>query len=185
MAGLRKTCLFGLAIGVLGVILGLVPAIKTAEENIGLDLLFRLRGPRTPPSNVVVVSIDRDSADRLDVSEKPEQWPRTLHAQLVEKLNRAGVSVIVFDVYFADPHPEAEDDAFAAAIKKSQNVILAERLRVRDLPVPDQTGPETVDHVLVRPKKPLPILGESAFATAPFVVPKLPVKVSRYWAFLE
>ena len=38
------------------------------EEEIGLPLLFKLRGPRKPPDETVVVSLDQEPATRLPVT---------------------------------------------------------------------------------------------------------------------
>jgi len=51
-------------------------------------------------------------------------WSRKLHAQLVDRLTRAGAKAIVFDVVFSDSDP-AEDGLLAAAMKRHGKVILA------------------------------------------------------------
>ncbi|HEY7164005.1 MAG TPA: adenylate/guanylate cyclase domain-containing protein, partial [Candidatus Binatia bacterium] len=185
MTGISKTSVFGLLIGLLGVLLSFFQEFHTLEEDVGLQVLFKLRGVRKPPSDVIVVSIDRESADRLKISEKPDQWPRTVHAELVNNLSRAGAAVIVFDVYFADAHSPVEDAALADALRNSGKVILAERLRRKDSPDPYRLDEFSGTDVVIQAKKPIADLAESAMATAPFVVPRLPVKVSRYWAFQE
>ena len=70
------------------------------EEDAGLGLLFKLRGIRQPPSDVVVISIDRASSEILKVPDNTDKWPRSLHARLIENLAKAGAEVIVFDVHF-------------------------------------------------------------------------------------
>ncbi|MBI3270464.1 MAG: CHASE2 domain-containing protein [Planctomycetes bacterium] len=66
-----------------------------------LDLWFRLRGPRTPHPDVVLVAADEKSIGRIG------RWPwtRRVHAALVRRLLRAGAKCIAFDILF--PEPEA------------------------------------------------------------------------------
>lgn len=52
-------------------------------------------------------------------------WPRSLHARLVNKLREAGAGVVAFDVVFDYPTETAEDNAFATAIERAGNVVLA------------------------------------------------------------
>ena len=52
-------------ISLAGILLSFFQSAHDAEENMGLGLLFNLRGARQPPDDVVVVSVDKESADRL------------------------------------------------------------------------------------------------------------------------
>lgn len=182
MPRLRRAAFFGLLIGIFGVLVSFFPFVNEIEENSGLALLFTLRGPRTPPSDVVVVSIDKDSSESLKVSSNPARWHRSIHAQLVEKLAKEGAHVIIFDVYFIEPRSLAEDSQFAAALKKASNVVLAEPLRAREISSAGINSSQG-EHRVVRSIKPIAALAEAAIATAPFVLPRLPVKVNHYWTF--
>jgi len=167
----------------LGLLLSILPFWLDLEEQAGLGLLFLLRGSRAAPDDVVVVSIDRDSADALgDLPVDPVKWPRTLHAQLTENLARAGAKVIVFDVFFAEARPGAEDARFADAVARARNVVLAKYL-VRDT-VPLGRGDAAGGQLSVeRVVSAVPILGDAAAGAAPFPLPKLPVRLSQYWKF--
>src|SRR5262245_52775261 len=183
MSRLGRAALLGFLMGIVGVLLGFFPLTHDIEEDVGLGLLFKLRGIRKPPSDVVVVSIDRQSSDYLKVADNPEKWPRSLYARLVEKLARQGVRVIVFDLYFVDPRSGKEDNALAAVMKKARSVVLAERLKAKDVPSSGAGESHAGDHTIVETLKPIPLLAQSAAATAPFVLPQLPVKVNQYWTF--
>jgi adenylate cyclase len=167
----------------LGVAVSLFRFSYDIEEDLGLGLLFALRGVAKAPADVVVVSIDRASSERLNVPENPDRWPRSLYARLVETLARKGARVITFDVYFVEPRSPDEDRSFSEAVKKAGNVVLAEHLKTKEVG-PSETG-ETppVEHKIVTSVKPIDVLLQSAVATAPFVLPKLPVKVNQYWTF--
>jgi adenylate cyclase len=68
-------------------------------------------------------------------------------------------------------------------MKEAGNVILAEPLRAKDVASAESGSTPGSDHRIVRFIKPIDPFVESAFATAPFVLPRVPVKVSQYWTF--
>ena len=180
---LLKAAALGLVVGVLGLLISPLQFAMNLEEDTGLGLLFKLRGPRKPPSDVVVVSIDKQSSDKLDLNNNPDKWPRSLHARLTENLVREGASVVAFDVHFIEPK-NAEDDAlFAESCKNAQNVVLCEPLVPKELPTSENGGAVAGFHNIVKIVKPFELLADSAVATAPFTLPRIPFKVNRYWTF--
>ncbi len=170
-------------IGVLGVIASLVTIGIGLEENIGLDLLFRLRGLRTPPSDVIIVSLDKVSVDTLQLHTNPEKWPRSLHANLTENLVQKGASIVVFDMMFHEPGSLEQDNLFAKAIRKAGNVVLCQCIQNETVPLTDKDGRNKGELIIERLIQPIPSLERSALALAPFPLPKVPVKVSQYWTF--
>jgi adenylate cyclase len=99
-------------------------------ELKGLDLLFLLRGSRPPPPEIVIVAIDEPSFAGIS---KQWPWPRSIHADLVEKLTRAGARVIGFDILFTEPSHPADDTAFQQAMQESRNVVLlSEQVVIND-----------------------------------------------------
>jgi adenylate cyclase len=177
---LSKALPLGALVALAGLAFGNLRFVADLEKDVGLGLLFQLRGPQRPPADAVVVSIDKDSADQLSIPENPDKWPRSLHARLVEVLSKAGAAVIAFDVHFVESRVPADDESFAAAIRKAGNVVLGDPMVAREIPVGESDAEE---HSIVRIVKPLPLLAESAVATAPFVLPRIPFKVNQYWAF--
>src|SRR3990172_6750179 len=110
--------------------------LQTAEL-MSLDLRFQMRGPMAPQLPIVIVSIDQDSFDELTL---PWPWPRTLQAELIRKLAKAGAKVIALDILFTEPKPDGrEDRALAEAIKAAGNVILAAEYTE----VPSDFGPRS------------------------------------------
>lgn len=101
----------------------------TVLELKGLDLLFILRGPLPPPESVIIVAIDEASMAEIG---QQWPWPRSLHAQLIQKLKQAGARAIGFDVLFSEPSQAAEDQAFARAVQESGNVVLVSALAAVD-----------------------------------------------------
>jgi len=168
---------FGLTIGLLGLLIGLLPPTAGWEEAFGLGLLFKLRGQRPAPDSVAIVSINGDTGAQLGLGEEIPEWPRALHSQLIERLQRAGVAVIAFDIFFKKPRNPQQDEAFAAAIERAGNVLLVGYLERERM----QTGGETLQVERLMP--PAPRLAAAAAGVAPFVLPKVPVRVSRFWTF--
>ena len=183
MPRLRKTILFGLLVAIIGVVATFLDFAHELEENSGLGLLFKLRGVKPAPSEVVIISIDRESSERLSLPDNPDRWQRSLHARLIEKLATEGANVITFDLYFIDPRSSEEDILLAEAIRNARNVVLAEPLKAKEIPASNRAGVSTGEHRIVESVKPIASVSRHAFATAPFVLPKLPVKVNQYWAF--
>ena len=135
-----KGALLGVGAGIVGSIASLTPFGLNLEENLGLEILFHLRGHRTPPPEVVVVSIDKESSDRFDLPNTEKKFPRSLHADLTEKLSKRGAAVIAFDLFFEDSWEHGHDRAFAAAMRNAGNVVLCERLQCERISLTDRSG---------------------------------------------
>jgi serine phosphatase RsbU (regulator of sigma subunit) len=180
---LIKAAALGLVVGVLGLLISPFQFAMNLEEDTGLGLLFKLRGPRKPPADVVVVSIDKQSSDKLGLNNNPDKWPRSLHARLTDNLVREGASVVAFDVHFIEPRIAEDDTLFAESCQNAQNVVLCEPLVTRELPTSENGAAVAGFHNIVKIVKPFELLADSAVATAPFTLPRIPFKVNRYWTF--
>jgi adenylate cyclase len=180
---LTRAWAIGLAVGGLGALLAVTQLGVAIEERFGLSWLFAVRGPLEPPPETLVVSLDRESAERLGLPEKISEWPRGLHARLIERLKSAGVSVIVFDVIFNRRRDPEQDRALAQAIADAGRVVLFELLHedFRVLPGGDGAAAGLLAAKQWRP--PLPELVAAAAGTAPFPLPRITDRVSQFWAF--
>lgn len=165
-----------MGIAALSAALLILPAGQMLEEDFGLPLLFEQRGARPAPDGVVIVPIEKSAADALSVSSKPELWPRALHARLVNRLHAAGASVIVFDIHFKEARDPAGDAALVDALRHAGNVVLFAYL--------DRDASQPLAHV-ERLMPPQPPFAAAAAAVAPFALPKLPVRVSRFWTLQD
>jgi adenylate cyclase len=172
-----------LSLGLLGILGSLLPLFSDAEENLGLHLLYHLRGPVKPRADVVVVAIDRESAGAFNLPTAANKWPRSLHARLLKKLTALGAAVVVFDLIFQDPQSAANDQAFAAAIAAAGNVILTQPINRRIISLADSTGTPTTNMNIERMVSATPAIAASALGQAPFPLPKIPVKLNRFWRF--
>ncbi len=177
MSRLSKSIVLGAITALIGLVLSFMPQIRVLEESFGLDLLFHLRGSREPPSEVIIISIDKLSADKLKLPIRPEKWPRALHAQLLDNLSREETEVIAFDVFFSEPRSAEDDRIFAEAIKRAGNVVLVSYIKKDKI----RAGNDEISVEKLIP--PAPVLSESAAAIAPLPIPKVPVQVRQYWTF--
>jgi len=178
-----KAIITGLLVGAVGVTGVFFPFGFDLEENIGLDIMFRLRGPRTPSSDVMIVSLDKTTADILQLPSNPYKWPRSLHANLIENLAQKGASIVAFDMMFNEPGDIEQDDLLAKAIRKAGNVVLCQCLVEETVPLTGKDGKKNGELTIDRLISPIPALEQTALALAPFPLPKVPVKVSQYWTF--
>lgn len=154
-----------LALGLLGLVLGLLPIIHDLEQRFSLPWLFALRGANPAPPDVVILAINGETTDTLNLPEKPAQWSRALHIEAVNRLKQAGAAVIVFDLFFEESR--AEDSEFAAAIAQANNVVLAKKLVAQSEALQSATA----------------LLHQAAQLNATFVLPREPIRVDGYWTF--
>ncbi len=178
-----RTLVFGALIGVLGAVFGVSALGQWLDEQVGLNWLFELRGPRPAPADAVIISIDRESATALGLPASARRWPRELHGELIERLEAAGVGAIVFDVFFQESRPGDTDQLLAQAMARSGDVVLFEYLTKRVGAVDDEQGATLGRYNLEQRIQPTPILQQAAAATGPFPLPKVPARVDQVWRF--
>ncbi len=175
----------GLLIGALGVLTHALPVGSAWEEDSGLSVLFALRGAKPVPETVVVIAIGDDTGPALGFEPAVQSWPRSAHARLIERLTSAGAEVIVFDIDFKKAQSPDQDRRLASAMQKAGNVIVfgyLERERVRmtgSTPFPESSGAIEIERL----RPPMALIANSVVTVAPFVLPKIPVKVSQVWTF--
>lgn len=170
-----KTSLICLVIGIGIALLSLTPQGIYLEEEYGLPLLYKLRGPASPTKNVVIVSIDEISSQILHLPDDPEKWPRSYYAQLINRISQFSPSIIAFNLTFDENRHAKDDQLLADSIANAKNIILTNYLK--HLPLPNS------NIKIVRIIEPIPILENAALDTAPFLLPKTSTTVKQYWAF--
>ncbi|VAW84367.1 Adenylate cyclase [hydrothermal vent metagenome] len=172
------TCAFGLLLAVAGLLVYALPGGFDLEENVALDFLFSQRSQSPPPDNVILVAINTAAAQQLGQTKNPETWPRDLHARLIDQLTRAGAAVIVFDVFFHQPKDRDHDARLAQAMRQAGNVVIFSKLQ-REVQSLATGGEYNLERLIL----PMSILHQAAVASAPFVLPRVPVKVNQFWTF--
>ncbi|MBD9356034.1 CHASE2 domain-containing protein [Methylomonas albis] len=175
-------------ITVLGFILStLVDLAFDTESRLGLDTLFKIRGPQTIPDQVVIVAMDEASETRLGVSQDLTRW-REFHAKLLDQLHRQGARLIVFDLQFIAANPSV-DPALANAMRAAGKVLINECVQKFRRGVEDFYGREECSDrnkmpaitregkpatslseqlVVMRKLSPTPAIAQAALDSAPF-----------------
>ena len=99
-----------------------LPAWQALERKV-FDELTVHTAPNEAKQPIVLVAINEEAMNALKLQ---WPWPRTVHADLVERAARGGAAVIALDIVFYEPARDpAEDAALASAISKAGNVVLA------------------------------------------------------------
>nr|WP_314527169.1 CHASE2 domain-containing protein [uncultured Pseudomonas sp.] len=90
-----------------------------ALNNPLYDSLRRLT-PLPVDPRILLVTIDDSSLKKLG----RWPWPRSLHADLIDRLSAAQPSAILFDVIFSEPGDPANDKRLAESVCNAGNVLL-------------------------------------------------------------
>jgi adenylate cyclase len=99
---------------------GIVQTLELATY----DLRLWLRGPRLPPSSIVIVALNDESFNVLQ--QNIRTWQRTNYARLIDTLAIGRPAVIGLDVAWIHPSPESDDDeTLAHTLRRADNVVLA------------------------------------------------------------
>lgn len=151
---------------------------QTLEESLGLRFWYTLRGVKPAPESVVIVALNSEASKALGLRNRPDLWPRRLHAELVTGLKAQGARAIVFDLFFDRPRDAVEDRQLAEALHLAGNVLLAEYVLREQNQLSPQITLNTDQRVL-----PLPELVQSAYASAPFPLPKTAQGIVEFWTF--
>ena len=113
MTQLYRTAVASMVVGAFGMVMSLTPLGMELEENMGLHLLFKIRGKRKAPPDVIIITLDKASADHLHLPASPRKWPRSLHARLISNLIDKKPAVIAFDIIFSETGIAEQDNIFA------------------------------------------------------------------------
>jgi adenylate cyclase len=183
LSQLSKAIIWGVFIGSCGLVVSFIPIFHELEENLGLDLLFSLRGSRQAPQDVIIVSLDTTSFDKLNLPRDADKFPHSRHAEVVNTLAGEGAKVIAFDIFFNESLPTNDDRLFADSIRNAGNIVLVQSIKSEKRILRDEKGSPAGEIRIEKLAPPISPLLESAAAVAPFPLPKVPVKISQYWTF--
>ncbi|MCK6454018.1 MAG: CHASE2 domain-containing protein [Alphaproteobacteria bacterium] len=101
-------------------------------ERALMDLRFRLV-QRDATDRLIVVEIDQRSLRALNVW----PWPRTYHAEIVDRLVAAGADTIAIDVDFSAHSQAQADDAFEEALARAGRKVILPAFKQRLVPHQD------------------------------------------------
>lgn len=179
----KMSIIVGIVSGLTGVLLWLSPVGIDFEKHVGLDWLFGQRGAIETPAEVVVVAINSNASKALDLPSLPRDWPRSMHASLIDQLVKLGAGVIVFDIDFSRAKSPEDDAVFASAVSEADRVLLVEILNGKRQPLFDANGQPAGTIWTEQLISPIPMLTDAATGLAPFPLPKVQVNVYQFWAF--
>jgi adenylate cyclase len=92
-------------------------ALSPLEHRAQDALLREHAATRAPDPDVILVAIDERSLEAMAPEFGRYPWPRSVHAQMLERLAAAGARAIVFDIMFTDPDDGREqDDAYLVEV---------------------------------------------------------------------
>ena len=96
--------------------------ILDSQEQSTVDVRFSIRGAHGAPRGIVLVGIDDVTFNELGL-----RWPfpRRLHAQVIDRLRKAGAKVIAYDIQFTEQTDAADDNALVTAVGRAGNVVLS------------------------------------------------------------
>lgn len=174
-----KACLSALLIGIFGAVLCLTKMGLYFEEELGLAWLFKLRGSITSPKDVIIVNIDKSSAEILRLPEDPEKWPRSYYARLIEKLNQQKPAIIAFNIYFGEDRDSENDAMLAKTMAEGKNIILSSYLKQYTVPSVGSFNEIRYERII----EPIHTLDHAALGTSPFPLPKTSSTVKQFWTY--
>ncbi|HET7507076.1 MAG TPA: adenylate/guanylate cyclase domain-containing protein, partial [Solirubrobacterales bacterium] len=125
-SGLRRRRELAILLVVLGAAAIAVVAYEThlmrALEQQSVDARFSVRGTQAQPEEFVLVEVDDRTFSELGV-----QWPypRSEHAEVIDRLRKAGAKAIAVDIQFTEPTTPKEDNALVEAVARAGGVVLS------------------------------------------------------------
>src|SRR5690606_33179465 len=133
---LRAGALIGLAAGLLAVLAGTTPFIRSVDLTLHDAWARRAADPDRAHPDIAIVEIDETSLRRLEPVVGRWPWPRLVHAAVVASVARAPAAVVAYGVAFLDHDRRlgfdvggevwtgAESDAaFVASTRAAGNVV--------------------------------------------------------------
>lgn len=155
----RKLFAAGLAIGIVATTLMILLfelGYFDFLEQKSIDWRFQLRGEIQADSDIVLVTIDEPSFSALGYQ---WPWPRTLFAQLIDRLSSEGVKTIGIDIIMSEGFPDGQDEVLAHSSRLAGNVVFPSKFEETVKRVDWwEKEVELKEQIL---KGPVPILSES------------------------
>ena len=105
---------------VLGLVLSLTQGLERWDRFVYDYLSISVSRP--PSDHIVIIAIEEESL--ATYGHRP--WPRSVHADLIDKLSLGGAKAIGFDIVIAEPDENAPEDdlQLAEAVSRSGRVIM-------------------------------------------------------------
>ena len=149
------------------VALFLLTGAHNSLQNELTDLRFNWQ-PRQASGKIALIAIDSPSIESVGTW----PWPRRLHADLLDRLVKAGASDIVFDVDLSSPSDPGSDQAFLAGLQKAEGSVT--------LPVFKQWSNDSENKKTIYVNRPLQQFSKHAWSATANVVVEPDGLVRRY-----
>jgi len=124
--------------------------------------------PRPASGKFVFLAIDKKSLDAVGVW----PWPRTIYADVVDKLIAAGVNDIFIDIDFSAHSTAAADERLAGALEKAGGGVI--------LPVFLQHAAADRNQASLAISRPLPLFAQNAWLATATVRPDRDARVRQF-----
>ena len=95
--------------------------VLSASEQLTINARFAVRST-PPPQGFLIVAIDARTFTQL---RRSWPFPRSLHAEAIDRLRADGARVIVYDVQFTTPTTPPQDLALYNAVARARGTVLA------------------------------------------------------------
>jgi len=172
-----KYYLSAFVFGLVGALFCLTDTGLFIEEEWGLNWLFQLRGVIDAPESVIIISIDQASAEIMHLSDDPEQWSRSYHAQLIEKINQQNPTLIALNIYFGEERSSGDDNLLAQSMAKYKNILLTNYLKQTAISSKGEVEGASFERVI----DPASSFAKAAVASASFPLAKTSATIKRFW----
>lgn len=123
--------------GILVALAGILLLFSGILDPLSYDLGFLLRRSKTPEGIAIVAMDDRSHRELSPDPSRP--WDRRVHTQLLERLTRAGVRAVAFDILFDSPSAQSistpgfvenpVDRGLREAMTRNGRVVVGAKLR--------------------------------------------------------
>ena len=97
--------------------------LMEATELQSVDARFSIRGTQEAPSDIAIVEVDDRTSSDLPRLQWP--YPRSLHAQVIDRLREAGAKAIGVDIQFTEETTPREDNALVESVARAHGVVLS------------------------------------------------------------
>ena len=124
--GAYRYLLMAVAVASAGIALLLyATGLSHDTELASVDTRFSIRGDERPRDDIVLVLIDDVTSRELPVR---FPFPRSLHARVIDAVNRDGAKTIAYDVEFVQPTQPKQDNALIDSVARAgpNKVVLAD-----------------------------------------------------------
>ncbi len=108
-------------------------ALQTLDNRFGDYVLARDARTREAPADIVLVDIDQKSLENMEADVGSWPWPRAVHGELIENLEKFKPKAIAFDILFNEADRfRADSDAVLRDTAKQYNNLFFPSLLLAD-----------------------------------------------------